>query len=239
MTITLLKKIAATCLLLSASCISNAALINADYLTAGDGLAVYDTVTGKTWLDLSVTNNIAYNNVNVANYRYATSTEVTDLFDTYWGDLTYNSNGLANESAADAYLSGTNWNALWGSVSTSTFPTSGSTIIYRINENLVSWGLYKNEADQLSMAGVSTTISRRYLNDNGEQLFIDSENSMLVYGSNHKTNYLPFLRLRNPQAGTYLIKVVPDVTPVPVSGSLAFIALGIAALGLRRKRSLN
>lgn len=51
MTITLLKKIAATGLLLSASCISNAALINADYLTAGDGLAVYDTVTGKTWLD--------------------------------------------------------------------------------------------------------------------------------------------------------------------------------------------
>ena len=61
--------------------VSNAGLINSDYLSAGDNLAAYDASQSLNWLDLSVSegwtiNNWASNVQQNEGWRLATNTEV-------------------------------------------------------------------------------------------------------------------------------------------------------------------
>ncbi len=55
-------KAAAAGLVLAVSSVANAGLIEADYTDAGDNLAVSDTVSSLTWLDLSVSNSWTFAN---------------------------------------------------------------------------------------------------------------------------------------------------------------------------------
>lgn len=75
---------------LSLSRSAYADLIEADYLVEGDNLAVYDTLTQKTWLDLTVTNGMSVNQFLLAQgegmyagWRMPSFEEVEALFFTY------------------------------------------------------------------------------------------------------------------------------------------------------------
>lgn len=69
---------------------AHADLIEADYLTEGDNLAVYDTLTQMTWLDLNVTTAMSVNEFVEAQrggafvgWRMPTFDEIESLFLTY------------------------------------------------------------------------------------------------------------------------------------------------------------
>lgn len=72
---------------------ADAALINRDWRVAGDGLIVRDTNTQLGWLKLTQTFGLSYTTVSgqlgsggtFAGFRYATNTEVVDLFSDYFG----------------------------------------------------------------------------------------------------------------------------------------------------------
>lgn len=72
---------------------ADAALINRDWQVAGDGLIVRDTNTHLEWLKLTQTFGMSYTSVSdqlgsggmFAGFRYATNTEVVDLFSDYFG----------------------------------------------------------------------------------------------------------------------------------------------------------
>jgi hypothetical protein len=66
---------------------AHAALFNVlDYERPGDGLITEDTISGLRWLDVTSTEGVSYNyvinNTNYLNegYRYATATEVSELW---------------------------------------------------------------------------------------------------------------------------------------------------------------
>jgi len=108
--IALLKKISFVALLLIAS-INNAqaSLIEADYLTDNDNLAVYDSESELTWLDLSLSTSFGYEEASsyFDGYRIATASEVSDLFNNYFGELSYNSQGIYydyNETAINYFI---------------------------------------------------------------------------------------------------------------------------------------
>lgn len=75
-------------LLISTGLSSNAlaALSSRDLLVTGDSLLTFDSVTNLEWLDLPLTKNLAFGEVNgggwTTNYgfRYATTNDVTNLF---------------------------------------------------------------------------------------------------------------------------------------------------------------
>jgi hypothetical protein len=71
--------------------IAKAGLIETDFEELNDNLAVYDTVTELTWLDLSVTDGLSYNAAGAAYsmYRYATETEVVDLFSSFFSGINF------------------------------------------------------------------------------------------------------------------------------------------------------
>lgn len=81
----------ATLLSLFAAAPVNAALINVDWQSAGDGLLVRDTDTGLEWLKLTKTVGRSYTQVagqfaaggEFAGLRYASNAEVVDLFDEF------------------------------------------------------------------------------------------------------------------------------------------------------------
>lgn len=72
---------------------AHAVLITVDWLMPGDGLTVRDTTTSLEWLNLTQTANLSYAQVfaelgaggGFDGWRYATNTEVVDLFGTYFG----------------------------------------------------------------------------------------------------------------------------------------------------------
>lgn len=79
---------------------AEAALIQSDYLTLGDNLAVYDEDTDLTWLDLSVTDGKAYESALIPHhekgFNYAKSSHVTQLFLNFFGEtVSYNSPGYS------------------------------------------------------------------------------------------------------------------------------------------------
>lgn len=86
----------ATLLSLFAAAPVNAALINVDWRSAGDGLLVRDTITGLEWLKLTETNGLSYTQVadqfagggDFEGLRYASNTEAAVLFANFGISLT-------------------------------------------------------------------------------------------------------------------------------------------------------
>jgi hypothetical protein len=87
------------CIILTVSNNAQAGLIEADYLTSGDELAVYDEDTGLSWLDMTETLYTGYEEASstIAGYRMATQSEITELFNNAFGELSYDSYGIYND----------------------------------------------------------------------------------------------------------------------------------------------
>lgn len=139
--------------ILSASSLANAALIESDYLAANDNLAVTDTITNLRWLDLSVSIDWTFANwsglVQQSNgWRLATNSEVVELFShafpTY-ADVHGNAAWVDTEDAALIQ----NFNG---------FQTLFGTTTWN-GGNVDSYGLYKNDANLTRMMGVSRWAS--------------------------------------------------------------------------------
>jgi hypothetical protein len=70
---------------------SAAELVERDLNTLGDGAVTYDSLGGFEWLDLTLTTDLSYDDITQGGgntwvsdgWRYATSSEVCALFDTY------------------------------------------------------------------------------------------------------------------------------------------------------------
>ena len=73
---------------------SSAAIISVDWKVAGDNLITLDTRTGLEWLDLTVTRDQSYNDINAKlgtgqeldGWGYASSVQVGEFFDSFGGD---------------------------------------------------------------------------------------------------------------------------------------------------------
>jgi hypothetical protein len=80
--------------LCSTPSVAQAALISVDYAASGDGLITRDTATGLDWLDLTETAGLSYSGVlstsfvTMDGFRYATETEVGQLFTNAGGSPT-------------------------------------------------------------------------------------------------------------------------------------------------------
>jgi hypothetical protein len=92
------------CLLFSLS--AQAELVSADWLNNGDSLSTIDTVSGLTWLDLTVTQGQSYDSVvarlttDLSDWRLATAAEVYALIDNIYPTITWDGNGEATELGA-------------------------------------------------------------------------------------------------------------------------------------------
>jgi len=93
--ITLVKALL-LCIAISALNNAQASLIETDYQTDNDNLAVYDEDTGLTWLDMTLTTSMGYEEAmnTYDGYRMATKEDVTELFNNYFGELSYNAQGI-------------------------------------------------------------------------------------------------------------------------------------------------
>lgn len=116
---------------------ANAALIEADY-QSGDNNAVFDTVTGLTWLDLTLTVGLSYEDAEAFDndYRYATNLEVEQLFSPFDG-ANFLSIGIA-PTVSEPYASLAHEFAQ----------------LFGTNLGLYSYGLYEDENNELKDAGV-------------------------------------------------------------------------------------
>ena len=93
-------------LLLLISSQANAALLERDLFTAGDGLLTYDSDTGFEWLDITATVGLSYSEALASQYvtsmsfRFANQEELAQLYDDAGGSGDYliprNSNGDFN-----------------------------------------------------------------------------------------------------------------------------------------------
>lgn len=229
MKFTSLKNFAVTGLFLTASGMANASLINADYLSAGDGLAVFDSATGKTWLDLSVTAAMAYNDVGIAGYRHATKNEVIGLFNSYWSGISYAADGVFRVTELDAHLPADTWYGLWGGSPRIELTLTGYTAV-----QTPSYGFYKDESDLLRAVGV---FGRDYTDtDSMDGINYNDFDYMSVTGPGWPVDYNP--DVANANTSTFLIRadVTPPPVPVPLPGSMLLMTLGLAILGYRRRK---
>ncbi|NQY65080.1 MAG: hypothetical protein HRT38_15405 [Alteromonadaceae bacterium] len=137
-------------IVLSVSCLVNiaqAGLIEADYLVYGDGLAAYDDVTGVTWLDLSVTEFLTYNEASYfsTEFRIASDNELKSLHASLIGSTTdkfnqFSAVGLSNGNyvnrAAGFVFDGYNGVTTLGSVDDTGVYTGGGYTVWENHD----WG---------------------------------------------------------------------------------------------------
>jgi len=92
-------------LILTVSSFANSGVIQSDFLTIGDELAVYDESTNLTWLDLSLTRGLSYEQAisTYSKFRHATHTEVTTLFTNFFGILE-TTNEIGSSSKATDFV---------------------------------------------------------------------------------------------------------------------------------------
>jgi hypothetical protein len=107
-------------ILLSSSSVANAGLIEADLSVANDNLAVYDTSSNLTWLDLSQTFGMSINTAinNFSEFRLANQSEVIGLWTSQYPLIDFNLQ--FNYLAADVNT-GNQIMSLFGSIYEHTF----------------------------------------------------------------------------------------------------------------------
>lgn len=204
--------IASTILLMS--CYFNsakAALIQSDYLVLGDNLAVYDEDTNLTWLDLSVTDGIAYEYANTPHnsngFDYAKSNEVIQLFSGFFGDsLVFSSTGLStgNTSLAQEFFT------LFGSTSTNS-----------------SFGFFFDSNNKFSLAGV-TKSGVVYTPD-----FTSNYGRFYTSGNSGVGSYL--VKQGRVTIEATVVVISPDTSvSVPEPTSLVILAFGMFGIMARR-----
>lgn len=124
---------------------AQAELIQADGYASGDQRAVYDTVTGLTWLDLTETSGQAYGAINarlgsdLSGWRLPTTSEIGALFAAAFAGVPSSSEFDAGGNAPwlaqiDA------WNALFGTVngkSSGWYQDAGTLKIIETYQNVI------------------------------------------------------------------------------------------------------
>ena len=101
-----IKLILGASILLLVSGQINAALIERDWQTTGDGLITYDASTGLEWLDLTATADMTYNEVTsqlgvgggFEGWHYASTSHVSALWDPFGGSSIYDGWSTANNN---------------------------------------------------------------------------------------------------------------------------------------------
>lgn len=214
-----MKKILSLIVLLGFSLKSNAALINFDAFSNGDGLAAYDASTNLVWLDLSETTGLSYNdalttiNAIDSDWRYATNAEVNALtakmFPSYAPNhaLQYQINCPAGDSC---YTEAEAWLDVLG-------------VTPDINNDQVqySFGFYSDENNVLRMSGTRINFITEFANLYGESFAVDY-NFYRNRGSLY--NY-----------GSFLVK--EGVVEASAPSALGLLAFGLIALRVRRRKS--
>lgn len=198
---------------------SQADLISTDWKVAGDGLATLDRSTGKEWLDLSLTLNMSFNevvaelNTTYAGWRIPTNEDISIMMSNNFGDLAYNSAGIAEIDNLDAsYADSITFRNLFDG--------------YTFEGNLTSAiGFYENEAGDLTIAGVagSDRVIGADYNEANNQFYT---NKHVLYGT--------FLV---SDGGTTLTSIAdPTInTSVPVPISVGLLGFGLFGMLARKK----
>jgi len=98
---------------------ANASLIEADYATGNDNLAVFDDSTGLTWLDASLTVGMTFDEalIQYEGFRLATNTEVEQMYSSFFSEFNVNIDNInnGNYSLSTAQTNQLlNWTSLFG-----------------------------------------------------------------------------------------------------------------------------
>jgi hypothetical protein len=184
--------------------VSNAGLINSDYLSAGDNLAAYDASQSLNWLDLSVSegwtiNNWASNVQQNEGWRLATNTEVENMLVSMF--TTVNALNISSQSFVTASATALEINNF-------------SSVFGQSSDNTRSYGLYVDEDSVWRMAGTDDFGVNRTI---WGAEFGNNYNNLAVSGSNWFAMY-----------------IVKKATNVPEPSTLAIFALGMMGLASRR-----
>ncbi len=171
-------KLAICSIVMAIANLANAGLIEADYESINDNLAVYDTETKLTWLDLSLTAGMSYNSVSAAftGWRYATYQEVGDLIDR-------NITTISNEDGYAQYIAYKNKNIFDKAV------TFGK-LFGKTGKGRFHYGLFSDENLDLRMAG----------------MYKMGKETLIVYGPRNKTLNNRFREDGHAYFGSYMIK---------------------------------
>lgn len=184
----------------------NAALMNVDALTVGDGAAVYDDATQLTWLDLTLTYEMSYEDalLNFSGYRYATNSEIEDLF----------------LKLFPTYSLSTPWFA----VRTEIPEVYDMVNLFGFHDLSGGWetgralGLYKDENDLFKLMGSDFQIT-----PSGEQDFS-------ITGPSDDESFTSLSITGSVGIGTFLVK---NVTSVPEPNTILLFCLAVLFLKIR------
>jgi len=183
---------------------ANAGLIQSDYLTSGDNLAVLDTSSNLQWLDLSVSTSWSFSNWNTFiqpanNWRLATNTEVVNLFSSAFPTYSalYGLTGWVDTNDANLIQNFIDYRTLFG------------TTLWN-NNGVDTYGLYKNANGVNRMMGVSRWM-----------------NTYRIFSNNF--NLSP-TELKN---GLYIVRNV-NTSTVPEPSTFALFALSLVGIASRK-----
>ncbi len=199
------------CLCTSAS--AQAEFVYTDYLTEGDNLAVTDTSTELTWLNLTVTKGDSYSTTlasiesgELVGWRVATYSEVYAMFDNFFDTIPLESptNALYDWYYGASYTEIKSFNAFFGS--------AGASYQY------VTAGLILDDG-QLRNVGV--------------QVYNGSKGIFYSFSSN---NFLPYEQ-SHASASTWLVLDTAADLSTPVPTPFVFSSLALLGLGLTRRKN--
>ena len=212
-------------LLALSSMTANAELIAKDWASNGDELLSYDTVSGLNWLDLSLTINSSYSeiearlNTDLSGWRLAKTIEVDSLFASAFSeDIAFNVDGskwvysTGDASNVSSYNDAENFASLFGN--------------YGLNNTKYAYGLYKDDTNTIRMTGA----------------YLNSTDGARVYGMDYNNTYAHLETAGHLQFGVLLVandmnlpEAPPELTDVPLPASVALLALAMVGFSARRK----